>query len=108
MDKQFIPPASGVKSELILSICSLDCDPDPDFEKSQFAIQGSMAYRGRLTPKYENKKEGFQRYLKYSFNSILNIIPRSRYRALDLNKAKKRIHNTTYTSIHFLDPGGCV
>ena len=26
--------------------------------------------------------------------SILNIIPRSRYRALDLNLANKRIHNT--------------
>ena len=37
--------------------------------------------------KYGNKKEGFQRYLKCSFNTILNIIPRSRYRVLDLNLA---------------------
>jgi len=33
-------------------------------------------------------KEAFQNYLKYSFNSILNISHRSRFRALDPNLAK--------------------
>ena len=56
--------------------------------------------------KGRNKKEGFQSYQKYSFNSILNITPRSRYRALDLNLAKKRIHNTggnSHLSLRLLD-----
>ena len=35
--------------------------------------------------KYGNKKESFHSYLKYSYSSILNTLPRSRYRALDLN-----------------------
>ena len=46
--------------------------------------------------KYGNKKEGFQSYLKFSFNSILNIITRSRKRALDPNFPKKQIDNTDF------------
>ena len=42
----------------------------PRFRKPA-RIRGSRAYRGRL--KYENKKEGFRTYLKYSFNRLLKI-----------------------------------
>ena len=66
--------------------------------------QGSTADGGRLTPKIWKQKEGFQHYLKYTYNSILNIIPLSRYRALDLDFAKKRVHNTGYEEewwVHF-------
>jgi len=48
-----------------------DLDPDCDFEKSQFTIQGSTANGRHLTQKIWNKKEGVQRYLKYPFNSII-------------------------------------
>ena len=41
---------------------------------------------------YENKKEGFQNYLEYSFNSILNIFNHSGYRALDPEFGQNRIH----------------
>ena len=38
--------------------------------------------------KYENKKEGLQNYLEYSFNSILNIFYRSGYKPWIRNSAK--------------------
>ena len=57
-----------------------------------------------LKPKILIKK-GFQCYRKYSFNSIINIIPRSRYRALDPNLAKKRIHNTRMLIYIYLSSG---
>ena len=41
--------------------------------------------------KYENKKEGLQNYLEFSFNSILNIFYRSGYRALDPKFCQNRI-----------------
>ena len=44
--------------------------------------------------KYENKKEGLQNYLEYSFNSIINISYRSVYRALDPKFVQNRIRNT--------------
>ena len=55
--------------------------------------------------KYGSKKEGSQRYLKYLFNSILYIIPRSRYRALDPNLVKKRIHTTALLDIYLWSGG---
>ena len=75
----------------VRSIDVLDPENQPG---SGFIRIGSRAYRERLTPKYENKKEGFQNYLEYSFNSILNVVYRSRYSALDPEFGKNRIHIT--------------
>ena len=46
--------------------------------------------------KYENKKEGLQNYLEYSFYSILTISHRSGYTALDPEFDQNRIRNTAY------------
>ena len=51
--------------------------------------------------KYENKKEGLQNYLEYSFNSILNIFCRSRYRAQDPEFGQHRIHVTVLMYLPF-------
>ena len=64
---------------ILIGILSSVADPDC----GQVQIHGS----GTI-------KEGFQRNLKHSFNSISNTIPCSRYRALDLNLAKMTIRNT--------------
>ena len=50
---------------------------------------------------YENKKEGLQNYLEYSFYSILNIFYRSGYRALDPEFGQNRIRNTDFNRICF-------
>jgi len=44
-------------------------------------------------------KEAFQNYLKYSFNSILNISHRSRFRALDPNLAKPDSQHCLYGNL---------
>ena len=44
--------------------------------------------------KYNNTKDDFWNYLKYSSNIILKISSLSRYRALDPNLSKNRIRNS--------------
>ena len=45
------------------------------------------------------KKEGLQKYLEYSLNSILNIFYRSGYRAMDPEFGQNRIRNTDFLLI---------
>ena len=67
-----------------------------DFFEITIRIQGLTPYRRRMTPKIGKQGRRLQSYLKYSFNNILNVILRSRYRALDLKFNKKWIHNNDF------------
>ena len=72
---------------------------DPENQPGSGSVKirtGSGSRALRLTEnvwhqKYENKKEGLQNYLEFSFNSILNISYRSGYRALDPKFCQNRI-----------------
>ena len=77
------------------SIDVLDQEKQPGSGSGKIlTVSGSMALEFTYNiwyPKYENKKVGVKSFLQYSFNRILKISLRSRYRALNPKFAKNRI-----------------
>ena len=53
----------------------------------------------RIRKSMKEKKGGFQNYLEYSFNKIIKISLRLRYKALDPVFGQSRIHITGYSII---------
>ena len=94
----FVNKADSFKVSWIRFLAKSDpglCTSEPLSWKNHSPDPGLYSLlRTSDTKNMDNKKEVFQSYLKYVYNSIFNVILRSRYRALDPNLANKRIHNT--------------
>ena len=77
-----------------IDVLDPESQPGSGFIRTGFGSRALGLTEDVWHQKYENKKEGLQNYLEYSFKSILNIFYRSGFRALDPEFGQNRIRNT--------------